>query len=47
MEMLHIYAELAAAGDPVEERYRGIGVHLRACGPCGEDFRRAADRAGR
>jgi len=38
MEMLHIYAELAAAGDPVEERYPGIAAHLRACGPCGEDF---------
>jgi hypothetical protein len=38
MEMLHIYAELAAAGGPAEERYPGIGAHLRACGPCGEDF---------
>ena len=28
----------AAAGDPVEERYTGIAAHLRACGPCGEDF---------
>jgi hypothetical protein len=37
-EMLHIYAELAAAGEPVEERYAGIAAHLRACGPCGEDF---------
>jgi hypothetical protein len=38
MEMLHIYAELAAAADPVEERYPGIAAHLRACGPCGEDL---------
>ena len=38
MEMLHIYAELAAAGGPVEQRYPGIAAHLRACGPCGEDF---------
>jgi hypothetical protein len=38
MEMLHIYAELAAAGEPVEERYLGIAADLRACGPCGEDF---------
>src|SRR5215471_9934387 len=38
MEMLHVYAELAAAGDPVQERYPGIAAHLRACGPCGEDF---------
>jgi hypothetical protein len=38
MEMLHIYAELAAAGEPADERYPGIAAHLRACGPCGEDF---------
>jgi hypothetical protein len=38
MEMLHIYAGLVAAGAPVRERYPGIAAHLRACGPCGEDF---------
>ena len=38
MEMLHIYAELAADGAPVEERYPGVAAHLRECGPCGEDF---------
>jgi len=38
MDMLHIYAELAAAGGPVEQQYPGIAAHLRACGPCGEDF---------
>jgi len=38
MEMLHIYAELAADGGPAEQRYPGIAAHLRACGPCGEDF---------
>jgi hypothetical protein len=38
MEMLHIYAELAAGCGPAEERYPGIAAHLRACGPCGEDF---------
>ena len=38
MEMLHIYAELTAAGAPAEQRYPGIAAHLRACGPCGEDF---------
>jgi hypothetical protein len=37
MEVLPIYAQLAAAGDPVEESYPGIDAHLRACGPCGED----------
>ena len=38
MEMLHIYAELTAAGGPAEEQYPGIAAHLRACGPCGVDF---------
>jgi hypothetical protein len=38
MEMLHVYAELVASGDPADERYPGIAAHLRACGPCGEDF---------
>jgi len=38
MEMLHIYADLTAAGAPAEKRYPGVAAHLRACGPCGEDF---------
>jgi hypothetical protein len=38
MELLHVYADLAATGVPVEERYPGVAAHLRACGPCGEDF---------
>ena len=38
MEMLHIYAELAAVGADADERYPGVAAHLRACGPCGEDF---------
>jgi len=38
MEMLHVYVELVAAGAPAEQRYPGIAAHLRACGPCGEDF---------
>jgi hypothetical protein len=38
MEMLHVYAELAAAGEPAGQRYRGIAAHLHECGPCGEDF---------
>jgi len=38
MEMLHVYAELVAAGAPAEQRHPGIAVHLRACGPCEEDF---------
>ncbi len=38
MDVLHIYAELTAAGAPVEQQYPRIAAHLRACGPCGEDF---------
>ena len=38
MEMLHVYAELVAAGASTEQRYPGIAAHLRSCGPCGEDF---------
>ena len=38
MQMLHVHAELVAADAPAEQRYPGIAEHLRACGPCGEDF---------
>ena len=38
MEMLHVYVDVVAAGGDAEERYPGIAAHLRACGPCGEDF---------
>jgi hypothetical protein len=38
MEMLHIYADLLAAGAAAEERFPGIAAHLRACGPCAEDL---------
>jgi hypothetical protein len=27
-----------AAGVPAGERYPGVAAHLRACGPCGEDY---------
>ena len=39
MELLHVYAELAAA-DPrgAEYRYPEVAAHLRSCGPCAEDF---------
>ncbi|MFI7609425.1 hypothetical protein ACIBTV_30530 [Micromonospora sp. NPDC049366] len=39
MEMLHVYAELAAT-DPeaAAMRYAGLAAHLRACGPCAEDL---------
>jgi hypothetical protein len=38
MKLLHVYVDLVAAGEPAEQRYPGIAAHLRACGPCGEDF---------
>jgi len=38
MEMLHVYADLVAAGEPAERRYPGLAAHLRSCGPCREDF---------
>jgi hypothetical protein len=38
MDMLHVYADLVAAGALAEQRYPGLAAHLRACGPCGEDF---------
>ena len=38
MELLHVYVDLVAAGEPAEQRYPGIAAHLCACGPCGEDF---------
>jgi hypothetical protein len=36
--VLHIYVDLAAAGDDAAGRYPGVAAHLMACGPCGEDF---------
>jgi hypothetical protein len=38
MGVLHILAELVAAGTHAEPRYRGVAAHLRACAPCGQDF---------
>jgi len=38
MELLHVYAELAAADSQAAQRYPFIAAHLAACGPCGEDF---------
>jgi hypothetical protein len=38
MEILHVYVELVAAGEPAGQVYPGIAAHLQACGPCGEDF---------
>ena len=38
MEVLHVYVELKAAGVDPEERYPGVAAHLRACGPCSNEF---------
>jgi hypothetical protein len=38
MEMLHIYVDLVAADDSAPARYPGMAAHLRACGPCTQDF---------
>ena len=39
MDMLNVYTDLAGAdATAAAQRYPGIAVHLRACGPCGEDF---------
>ena len=36
--VLHVYADLIAAGQNAGDRYPGVAVHLAACGPCGDDF---------
>ena len=38
MELLHVYVELVAARRPAQRTLPGIAAHLRACGPCSEDF---------
>ena len=38
MELLHVYVDLLAADKEAAVRYPGIAAHLRACGPCSEDF---------
>jgi hypothetical protein len=39
MDLLHVYAEVAAVDAPAaERRYPGIAAHLQACGPCAEDL---------
>jgi hypothetical protein len=39
MELLHVYAELAADDRArAEQLYPAIAVHLRSCGPCREDL---------
>jgi hypothetical protein len=38
MAMLHVYVDLVVQDADAKERYPGIAAHLRACGPCSEDF---------
>jgi len=38
LAILHIYADLVAAGEDAAGRYPGVAAHLLACGPCSEDF---------
>jgi hypothetical protein len=39
MDLLHIYVELVVEdAQAAAARYPGIAAHLRACGPCCEDF---------
>ena len=40
MEVLDIYVDVVSAdgAEAAERRFPGVAAHLRACGPCGEDF---------
>jgi hypothetical protein len=37
-QVVHVYAELVAAGEHPELRFPGVSAHLAACGPCADDF---------
>jgi GNAT superfamily N-acetyltransferase len=38
MAVLHVYVDLLLDGERPEERFPGVAAHLRACGPCNDDF---------
>ena len=38
LAVMHVYVELLAAGEDAEARHPGVAAHLRACGPCGDDY---------
>lgn len=40
IEVLDIYVDVVTAdgAEAAERRFPGVAAHLRACGPCGEDF---------
>ena len=37
MAVMHLYAELLAAGADAAEQYPGVAAHLAACEACAED----------
>ena len=39
-EVLEIYVDVVSAdgAEAAGRRFPGVAAHLRACGPCGEDF---------
>ena len=38
LALLHVYVDLVLAGERPELQLPGVTAHLRACGPCNEDF---------
>lgn len=38
MGILHVYVDLVLSGVDAERAHPGVAAHLRACGPCAEDF---------
>ncbi len=38
MELLHVYAELLAAGQDAARHHPDVAAHLSACGPCAQDL---------
>ena len=40
MRLLHVYLDLVARGDDATQRFAGIAVYVRGCGPGSEDFDR-------
>ena len=36
--ILHVYVDLVLSGVDAEHAHPGVAAHLRACGPCAQDF---------
>jgi hypothetical protein len=50
LRLLHVYVDLVLddrSGAEAARRYPGVAAHLRACGPCDEDFAGLLHAAGR